>query len=215
VTYGLSLNDMIEAALRGQPYNQPRLGRDAKRYCDKITQLRCADMPADLHFDIFQQAFVGLLEVGAAGLVEKSGRSLFRAMILNAIRIVRSDYAQPGVRTRAMPKDAPPEKVAAEDIGRTASRADLARSEVMGKKGPMIDFDRFESATASADIQQLEDRIDGERLLVRAPADVAAMLRLICIDGERVDQTVHRFGLDRHQYYRAVAGFRADLFAAA
>lgn len=211
---GLLLNDLIEAALRGERYNQDRLGREARRYCDAIMRGRCADMPEDLLDEIFQQSFVELFAAGPGALAKKSGKKLFRAMIFNAIRIVRADYAPPGTRTRSAPKGAPPQKVAAEDIGHAVSRAEVARCTVISETGPYIDFDRFESRAASSEIQQIEDRLDGERLLRDAPAGVAAMLRLICIDGERVDDTAESFGIGRFQYYRAVKDFRASLFAA-
>jgi len=215
VTNGLMLNDLIEAALRQQPYNQPRLGREAQRYCDAITARLGADLPEDLHEDVFQEAFSGLFEEGAiAALATKSGKAFFRSLILNAIRSTRAAYAPPGARTRKAAKTAPPEKVAAEDVGRSVTPADIARCTMLGDDGPFIDFDRFESASAAAEFQQVEDRIDGERLLAAAPPDVAAMLRLICIDGERVDETTERFGIDRFAYYRAVTNFRAKLVAA-
>lgn len=152
--HAVTLNDLIEAALREQPYNHERLGRRAERYCDVVTRHLCPDLPEDLHEDIFQETFAELLRIGAAGLDKYSGLALFRRMIFSAVRIVRSNYAPPGARTRSAPKDAPPERIAAEDVGWTASPADLARCTVADQLDGHIDFDRFESREAAAALQQ-------------------------------------------------------------
>lgn len=211
--HAVTLNDLIEAALREQPYNNERLGRRAQRYCDVVTRHLCPDLPEDLHEDIFQESFAELLRIGTAGLDKHSGLTLFRRMIFSAVRIVRSDYAPPGARTRSA-KDAP-ERIAAEDVGWTVSAADLARCTFAAEQGGHIDFDRFESREAAAVLQQMEDRIDGERLLARAPAAIATALRLICLDGELVEHAAERVRMDRFKLYREVATFRANLAAAA
>lgn len=214
--HGVSLNTLIEAAVTQQPYNHQRLGLQAKRYCTVISGKLCSDLPEDLHDDIFQQAFVELFRIGAGALERLSGLAAFRRAIFVAIRIVRADYAPPGRRTRKAREGAPPERVAAEDIGWIAESEDLQRATVIGTDSVAhIDFDQFESPAAAAALKQVEDRIDADWALRRAPPSVASALRLICLDGVRVDTAAQAMGLDRFKLYREVAAFSAALAAAA
>jgi hypothetical protein len=64
-------------------------------------------------------------------------------------------------------------------------------------------------------MKQVEDRIDADWALRRAPPNVATALRLICLDGVRVDMAAHAVGLDRYKLYREVAAISAALVAAA
>ena len=213
---GVSLNTLIEAAVTEQPYNHQRLGLQAKRYCSVISGKLCSDLPEDLHDDIFQQAFVELFRIGAGALERLSGLALFRRAIFVAIRVVRADYAPPGRRTRKARDGAPPERVAAEDIGWIAEGDHVQRATVIGTDNtPYIDFDQFQSAAAAVAMKQVEDRIDADWALRRAPPNVATALRLICLDGVRVDMAAHAVGLDRYKLYREVAAFSAALVAAA
>ena len=63
-------------------------------------------------------------------------------------------------------------------------------------------------------MKQVEDRINGDWALSRAPLNVASALRLICLDGVRVDMAAQAVGLDRFKLYREVAALSAALAAA-
>ncbi len=212
---GVTLNVLIDAALADKPYNQQRLGIEARRYARAITNRVCADFPEDRHDEVCQQAFVELLGLGASALREKSGRALFRRAIFSAIRVVRADYAPPGQRTRSAPGAAPPGRVAAEDIGRVADAKTIERCTIGTDAAATLDFDLLESEAAAAAIKQVEDRIDSEWSLRAAPEGVAVALRLICLDGEKIETAALSVGLDRFTFRRQVIAFRAKLQAAA
>lgn len=212
---GVTLNILIESALLQRPHHQQRLGLQAKRYTRAVTNRFCSDFPEDRHEEVLQQAFTELLSAGPDGLATRSGLSLFRRAIFAAIRIVRADYAAPGRRTRTAPPGALPDKIAAEDIGRIADARTVERCTVGDAGDARIDFDLFESHEAAAAIKQCEDRVDAEWALRRAPPDVAAALRLICLDGERVEAAAEAVGVSRFVLHRRMAAFAASWRSAA
>jgi hypothetical protein len=70
----IDLDYLITAALTGQPHNQRRLHDAATRYALRLSKAKAPDLPDDLHEEIYQEAQCRLLEVGAAGLAERSGK---------------------------------------------------------------------------------------------------------------------------------------------
>jgi hypothetical protein len=206
---GVTLSTLVEAALTGRNYNHQRLGNEAKRYSRKITNRFCADFPEDRHEEVFTQAFVELCSLGPDALTGTTGQALLRRGVFAAIRVVRSDYAEPGHRTRRPPKGAPPEpaRVAAEDIGRIAD-ANTVQSCMVGEGvKARIEFDLFESSAAAAEIQLAEDRVDLGRVLDRAPPDVAAALRLVCVRGETLSFAADEVGVSRFTLSRRMGAF--------
>jgi len=204
---GVTLNILIESALLQRPHHQQRLGLQAMRYCRAITNRFCADFPEDRHEEVLGQAFAELMAAGPEALAIRSGLSIFRRAIFAAIRIVRADYAPPGRRTRRMPTGTPPEKVAAEDIGRIAGNQAIERCTVGEPGDRHLDFDLLESRAAADAIKQCEDRVDAEWALRRAPPNVAAALRLICLDDAPVSVAAHIVGLSRFALHRQTTAF--------
>ena len=88
----VTLDDLIRAALNGQPYNQQRLGTQARLYARRLSKSYAGDLPDDLHEEVFSQAFVELFEVGPAALAFRTGKAVFRRAVLAAIRSVRAAY---------------------------------------------------------------------------------------------------------------------------
>jgi len=209
-----TLDDLIKAALTGQPYNQRRLGAEAQRYARRLSNAKAPDLPEDLHEEICQQAFVELFRIGQEGLARRSGKALFRRAVLAAVRVVRASYAPPGQRTRAS-KAQPSPLVAAEDIGRIADRAALARSHVVDETGDFIAFDRFADPRAQDDLQQIEDALDVVTLLKGASADIALALRLIHQDDEPVAMVAAVVAMDRFKLNRRLKAFCGAIRAAA
>ncbi len=214
---GVTLSVLIEAALRGQPYNQLRLGLAAQRYARKITNRLCPDFPEDRHEEVFQQAFVELFTFGASALPAGGGQALFRRAVLNATRVVRSNYTPPGQRTRQPVKGAPlgPDRVAAEDIGRVADAETVDRCTVGDGLTASVDFDLFESPDAEQAVLDVETRIDLNDALSRAPLVIAAALRLICINGETVVAAARQVEVDRYTLTRRLDAFCPTWRAAA
>jgi DNA-directed RNA polymerase specialized sigma24 family protein len=206
---GVTLSNLVEAALTGRTYNHQRLGNEAKRYSRKITNRFCADFPEDRHEEVFTQAFVELWSHGAEALTDTTGQALFRRGVFAAIRVVRSDYAEPGRRTRRPPKKAPPAaaRVAAEDVGRIADAETVERCTVGEGEQARVEFDLLESPIATAAISLTEDRLDLDRALGGAPPEVAAALRLICVRGETLSFAADEVGVNRFALTRRMDAF--------
>lgn len=205
---GVNLNILAERAVKRLPYNHSRFGEQAERYARKITNRFCRDLPEDLHQEVAHQAVVELFQIGEEALIGTSGLRLFRRAVFNAIRIVRSDYAPPGQRTRrpAKAKAANPPRVAAEDIGRIPEPEALERAAPVGDGGN-FDFDLLESAAAALDVLGAEDRVELEWSLRRAPPSVAAALRLVCVEGETLSFAAGEVGLSRFSLSRKFDAF--------
>lgn len=212
----VTLDHLIKAALTGQPnYNQQRLGREAERYSLHLSRAKAPDLPDDLHDEICQQAFVELMNVGAAALAKHSGKILFRRAVLAAIRSVRATYAPPGQRTRTA-KEPRFAKIAAEDVGQVADPRAIERSSIREGDFAFVDFDRFRDRRLEAEMQRVEDAFDGEAILKRAPDDgVARALRLIHFDGEPLEAAAAQAKVSRFVLSRRIKAFCAEWQAAA
>lgn len=206
---GVKLNTLIESALLQRPYHQQRLGLQAMRYCRTITNRFCADFPEDRHEEVLGQAFAEVMLAGPNALTIRSGLSIFRRAIFAAIRIVRADYAPPGRRTRRMPADTPPGKVAPEDIGRIADRQVIERCTVGEAGDQHLDLDLLESRAAADAIKQCEVRVDVDWALREAPPAVARALRLVHLDDAPVSVAAHLVGLSRFALHRQTTTFTA------
>jgi hypothetical protein len=206
---GVTLNILVEAALTGRPYNQPRFGDQAKRYARKITNRFCRDFPEDRHEEVASQAVAELLAMGEAALAGTNGQALYRRAVFTAMRVVRSNYAAPGQRTRKAAKHAPPqpERIAAEDIGTIADSKAIDRCTVGEGEGAYLDLDLLESRAAAAAMHHAEDKLDLDRSLSRAPPEVAQALRLVCIDGGSLSQAAAEVGLSRFVLSRRMNAF--------
>lgn len=209
---GVTFSMLVEAALMGQARNHQRLGDSAKRYSRKITNRFCADFPEDLHDEVFQQAFVELFALGAAALVGTTGQALFRRTVFAAIRVVRSDYAAPGQRTRRPGRGAAPDpsRIAAEDVGRIADAEAIERATLGEGDDAAVEFDLIESAAAAIAFRACEDRIELEWALRSATPKVADALRLICVRGETLSFAAAGAGLSRFALGRRLDSFCPD-----
>jgi len=201
VTNGVSLDVLISAALCGQPYNQQRLGREVSRYSRKLSKRFAGHLPEDLHEEIAQEAIVGLWADGSGALQRTTGRKLLRKAVLKAVYIVQAAYAPPGERTRVAPKKAKVDRVAAEDVGRIANTKQVEAC-LVGDTHKHVDLDRMPSPLAAVGIKAMEDRIEIDAILTRAPASVADALRRHYLDDEEMitiaaEAHISRFALNR------------------
>ncbi len=210
----ISLDDLIKAALTGTPYNQQRLGNEARRYARRLSKAYGKDFPEDLHDEVFGQAFVELFEGGAQALAQRNGKALFRRAVLAAIRAVRASYTAPGRRTRSSSKESG-DFVAPEHVGQIATQRELERCIVDDGSGGSIDFDRFGDPAAGAFQQQMEHRLDVEKILRAAPTPVATALRLIYLNEESVDAVASELNISRFTLHRRITAFCASWRVAA
>lgn len=217
----VTLDHLIQAALTGQPYNQPRLGAEAERYSLRLTRAKAPDLPDDLHEEICLEAFVELFKVGAGALEKHSGRILFRRAVLAAMRTVRASYAPPGERTRspkrevATPQQPVPARIAAEDVGRIADAQTVESNTVIEGDFGQIDFDRFPDPRQQVEIHKVEFRVEADAVLKKAPPGVARALRLIHLDDKTIEEAAHQVKISRFVLKRRIVAFCADLQAAA
>ena len=209
-----TLDDLIKAALTGQPYHQHRLGKEAQRYARRLSNAKAPDLPVDLHDDICQQAFIELFHAGAGGLADHTGKAMFRRAVIAAVRVVRASYAAPGQRTRAAKKPASP-RVAAEDVGRIADTGAIERCSVGDGASVFINFDLFPDRRAEAEIQRVEDAMDIETILSDAPEQVGQALRLIHLKDEPVEAVAVQTHISRFVLNRRVTAFFEHVRAAA
>lgn len=205
----VTLNVLITAALTGRQYNHSRFGDAVKRYARKISNASCPDFPEDLHDEIAQEAIAGLFETGAAALATKSGTAMLRRAVLNAIRTVRSSYAPPGRRTRPPKKGAPEPvaKAAAEHVSVIVSADTLAAASDPVDEHMVVDFDRLASPQAAYALRQKEDEIALDWALRRAPPNIAAALRLVCVDGETLGDAAATLSVSRFRLSRGMDAF--------
>lgn len=206
---GVTLSLLITAALTGRPYNQNRLGDAVKRYARKISNRACPKLPDDLHDEIAQQAIVELLAAGPGGLATRSGQALLRRAVLSAIRVVRSDYAEPGRLTRPPVKGTPEpiRQIAAEQADAIVDADTMARiTDIAGGDGA-IDLDRLESPAAAFAIRRKEDEVELDWALRRATPTVAAALRLVCVEGETLATAAVAVSLSRFTLSRRMDAF--------
>lgn len=206
---GVTLNMLVTAALTGRPYNQNRLGDAVKRYARKISNRACPKLPDDLHDEIAQQAIVELFDAGAAGLATQSGQSLLRRAVLSAIRVVRSDYAEPGRLTRPPVKGKPEPvgQVAAEQADAILDASAMARAADIAAGDGTIDLDRLESPAAAFAMRRKEDEVELDWALRRATPSVAAALRLVCVEGETLATAAVAVSLSRFTLSRRMDAF--------
>ena len=214
---GVTLNDLLTAALTGQPYHQLRLGREAKRYARRISNRACPDFPEDRHEEVAHEAFVALWWRGADVLTEGTALKAFRKAVIAAARSVRRDYAAPGERTRlpSRKNPPPPSCVAAEDIGAIPDAETLQRATVSEGEHSHVDIDRLPSRTAADELAAIDHRLDAERILSTASVPVATALRLIHIDDFAVADAARKVALSRFQVRRRIDAFQSLWMAAA
>lgn len=202
----IRLDHLIEAALTNKPYNQQRFGREVERYSRRISKARAPDLPDDLHDDIAQEALALLFKAGAAVLATGTGKAALRKAVLRAIRVVRSSFAPPGERTRAT-AGAKPADIAAEHVGQILDTAAIERATVGEGPNWSVDFDLLRHPKAEAAIRQVEDRMEIDFILGRAPSVVARSLRLIHLDDEPVEAVASAAHLSRFALNRQVQAF--------
>jgi hypothetical protein len=206
---GVTLSTLVEAAVTGQPYNQARFGEAVKRYTRKITNRACRDFAADLHEEVAQQAVVELFAFGADALAGRSGQALLRRAVLSAIRVVRSDYAPPGRRTRppVVGKPEPINRVAAEDVEAVLAPDAVDRALEKLKGSQLILFDSFKSPAAAYAVKRMEDEVELEWALRRAPPGIATALRAVCVEGETLTVAAAMVDMTRFMLSRKMDAF--------
>ena len=204
----VTLDVLIDSALRRLPYNQQRLGREASRYARRISLALARDLPEDLHEDIFHEAFANLLDAGAEALVATTGRKLFRRAVLAAIRTTRSNYTPAGHRTRAS-REPLCGRVAADDADRIPNAKELDAATVREGDHGFIDLDRFADVEASLAFQAVEDRLDAEKIMRSAPVDLGHAFRIIYFEDLTAKAAAAACGLSRFALTRRFERFSA------
>lgn len=210
----VTLDQLIEAALTGQTRHHERLGKEARRYAMAIARARAPDLPPDLHEDIFQQAFIELLQFGPEALTGAGGKTLFRRAVLNAVRVVRASYAPPGVRTRH--QKAPAAALTAVDVARTKIDGHrVRRAGDTGSGAPPTNIEQVPDPRQQAAFLQIDNVIYVERLLTWASAPVARALRMIHFDDAGVEVAANDLRMSRFTLNRRLKDFYATVRAAA
>lgn len=217
----VTLDQLIHGALVGLPYNQQRLGIEAKRYSLKLTRSKAPDLPDDLHEEICNEAFFELFRLGPGALSKHSGRILFRRAVLKAMRTVRASYASPGERTRPASQKIDATllptrpKVAAEDIDHIADATTVESNMFVEGNFRHIDFDRFPDHRQQVEIQRVERRLEADAVLKGASPEVARALRLIHLFDKTMEEAAQQVNVSRFVLKRRIDAFCCELQAAA
>lgn len=216
----VTLDHLIQAALTGHPYNQQRLGNEAKRYSLRLSRAKAPDLPDDLHDEICQEAFAKLFTDGAEALTKHNGRILFRRAVLAAMRTVRANYASPGERTRPPKRTSATEqpalaKIAAEDVGRIADAQTVESNTIIEGDFGHIDFDRFPDRQQQVEIYRVEFRVEADAAFRHAPPEVARALRLIHLGDNTIEEAAQQVKISRFVLKRRMDAFCSDMQAAA
>ena len=206
---GVTFDQLLVAAVSDLPYNQQRLGREAKRYAEKISRARAPDLAADQHEEVAMEAFGKFWKERGDPPEGKSQVKVFRACVLAAIRIVRASYAPPGTRTRPAPKktqvDLGPPKVLARQKALPEAEYECPY-DVDGS----VSLDEFASVAAARAMRAVEDAMDAAMILSRAPKPVAQALHLIHFEDVAVGKVAEEFAISRFALNRRIGSFSAQ-----
>lgn len=202
----ITLDQMIRALVLGTPYNNPRFGQQADRYARRITIRFAADLPDDFHEEVVHEALADLMEIDAAALAHRSGLSLFRRAVINAIRTIRANYAPPGRRTRLMGKPMSP-TVAADAVDQIPTKRQVGQATVIVGDMPMIDVDAFADPRSDGPIRQFECARDADRIMAAAPASLRRVLQLVYFDEVPAQAVAAQLHLSRFALHRRIENF--------
>ena len=171
----ITLNQLLTAALTGQPYNQRRLGEHLKLYALRVSMRRAWWLPVDLHEEIAQEAFADLWQNKTLLLAGKTAKRAFRDCVVKAARTIQANYALPGKRTRSY-KSNQNDKVAAEHVEFIASFLGTPPADAAYQDSGL---DGFPCPVAAAEQIAVEAKMDLEVVLRSAPSVVRAALELM------------------------------------
>lgn len=210
----LTLAHLIMAAIQRQKRHHLRFGTEALKYTRSIVHRRAPDLAEDLHEEVCNEAIVQMWRRDLSGVTLATAKRTLRKSILKAIRIVRAKNAPPGVRTRHQ-KVPGKSRVAAEHIGMIAAGASAKyRAANEGERGE-VDSGAVPDVTSAIVLDGIEQRIDIQKLLPKAPAPVERALRLIHLDDVPVAVAAEAVGLDRFALARVTKAFSSVARAAA
>lgn len=192
----VGLDQLVEAALTGKPYNQQRLGKEALRFARAVSSARAKDLPEDLHQEICQQALTDLWSKGASALQEGRGKKAFLECVLVAIRVVRSNYAPAGEKTRWSARNPNHGKVAPHHI------------EQIHKKEGSAKLGEGAACPAAADaFRQIECAIDAHAILAKAPPQIKLWLVSLHFSQDRIEDVARQACLSRFALHRRLEDF--------
>lgn len=206
VKHGLStitLNQLLTAALTGQPYNQRRLGQHLALYALRVSMRRAWWLPIDLHEEIGQEAFADLWQNKATLLANKTAKRAFRDCVVKAARTIQANYAAPGKRTRSY-KSNQKDKVAAEQVEYIASFLAVAPGDAADQDSGL---NGFPCPTAAAERISVEAKMDVEVVLRSAPSVVRRALELIYFDAMPKQEAAAMLKISRFSLSRKIDTF--------
>lgn len=198
---GVTLDDLIEAALTEKKYNEARLGKEIERYAGRVSAARAPELPEDIREEVAQETIIVLLRMGREALLRLGPRKLLRTAVFEAIRVVRTNYTPPGRPTQPSKKKKPG-RVAAETVTSVVTSQQIRQITIDDGSGPYVDFDLLPSSAAAAEFDRAENRIDVQKLLAGAPPLVTDTLRAIHFEDVTLKHlaakaNMSRFALDR------------------
>lgn len=206
---GVKFDQLLVAVVSDLPYNQQRLGREAKCYAEKISRARAPDLAEDQHEEVAMEAFAKFWKERGDPPEGESQVKVFRACVLAAIRIVRASYAPPGTRTRPVANktqvDSGPPKILARQ-----KALPEAEHQCPYHEDGSVALDGFASAAAARAMRAVEDAMDAAMILSRAPKPVARALHLIHFENVAVGKAAEELAISRFALNRRIGSFSAQ-----
>ncbi len=192
----VGLDQLVEAALTGKPYNQQRLGKEALRFARAVSTARAKDLPEDLHEEICQQALLDLWDKGASALQEGGGKKAFLVCVLASIRVIRSNYATAGEKTRRSARKPHHGKVAAHHV-----------DQIHAKEGSTEASEEAACPTAAEAFRQIDYAIDARAILAKAPPQMKHWLVRLHFHQDKLENVAQHAGLSRFALHRRLEDF--------
>ena len=153
---------LIPGYLKGDPTDSTTLVQSVTPYMRRIAKSLAPDIPADIHNEMVQQAFLDTFRLGHKfDPTRMTAKQFLRGCTWNAIRIVRAQYDWVGRPHRKLKQDseapAPPRTVPV----------------------PLDDAIEVQDFAAARSFAQTEARIDVDRICRTAPVRLRSALRLM------------------------------------
>jgi DNA-directed RNA polymerase specialized sigma24 family protein len=193
-----AFNSLILATLTGNRRATDALFRHRKDYIERLIANMAPDLPWDLRENALQEAFIQLMQVRPDRYNSRLGspKAFLRGLVRDAIRSVRASMTPAGQPTR----------------NRVAAGAEPAlppRVQIVAVKPVIATAEDAEDVGASRVFEQVDARIDAEKVLAAAPSSTAKALEMIFLQDMPKQEVAARLGLNRFDLYREIEAFAA------
>lgn len=179
-----SWDSLLPGFLAGDPEISEHFVKKVTPYVRSIAKSLGGDLAADIRGEIVQQALMECWRTGQTRYdpLRMSAKQLLRGHAWNAVRTVRAQYTRPGALKRADKRKQSASLLVAITAPTTTVTLD--------------DLSQVEDTAAAKSFEQLEARVDVERICRTAPARMRTALDLMR-QGSTLPEAAQRVGKTR------------------